>query len=58
MTDKDEVMLNTWERNILRVMYGPVTGQVVWGIRTNQELKELCKTPDLIVDIERRRLAW
>jgi hypothetical protein len=41
MNDKDEVMLNAWETKILRKMYGPVTGQVVWGIRTDQELREL-----------------
>jgi hypothetical protein len=58
MTDEVEVMLTIWERQILRVMYGPVTGQVVWGVRTGQELRELYKTPDLVVNIEGRRSAW
>jgi hypothetical protein len=46
MTEKDEVMLNTWERKILRKLYGPATEQGAWRIRTNQELWKLCKTPE------------
>jgi hypothetical protein len=30
----------------------------VWRIRTNQELGELYKTPDLAPDIKRRRFDW
>jgi hypothetical protein len=29
-----------------------------WRIRTNQEPKELRKTPDLAADIKRRMLEW
>jgi hypothetical protein len=29
--------LGTWERNILRSIYGPVREQGMWGIRTNQK---------------------
>jgi len=35
----DMKRLCTWERKILRKIHGPVTGQGVWRIRTNQELK-------------------
>jgi hypothetical protein len=45
MTAKDKVMLIKWERGILRKVYGPITEQDVWRIRTNQEVKELYKTP-------------
>jgi hypothetical protein len=40
MTEKD-TRLNMWERKILRRVYGPVTEQRVWGIRRNEELREL-----------------
>jgi hypothetical protein len=40
----------------LRNTYGPVTKQGAGRIRTNQELRELHRTPDLAVDIKRRRL--
>jgi hypothetical protein len=35
--------LNTWERKILRRIYGPVVEQGIWRIRTNQELWVLCR---------------
>jgi hypothetical protein len=31
----------TWERKTLRVIYGPVVEQGIWGIRSNQELREI-----------------
>jgi hypothetical protein len=46
-----------WERKTLRKVYGPVTEQGVWKIRRN-ELGELYKAPDLVVDINRKRLEW
>jgi hypothetical protein len=35
-------------------MCGPVTEQVVWGVRTNQEQRQLYKTTDAGADIRRR----
>jgi hypothetical protein len=58
VTEKDEVTLSKWEWKILNKAYGPVTGKRVWGIRTNQELRESYKTPDVVAVIERRRLEW
>jgi hypothetical protein len=43
---------------ILRKVYGPVTGQCVWRVITRKQLKELYKAPDLLSDIERRKLDW
>jgi hypothetical protein len=37
MTEKDKARLNTWERKILRKVYGPVTEQGVWRIRRRSE---------------------
>jgi hypothetical protein len=34
----DMKRLGTWERKILRKMHGPVAGQGMWKIRTNQKL--------------------
>jgi hypothetical protein len=51
-------MLNTRERNMLRKVYSSVTEQGFRRIRTNQELAELQKTPDLVADIKRRSWEW
>jgi hypothetical protein len=55
MTEKG-MLLNVGERKILSNVYEAVTDQRVWRIRTNQELQELCKTPDLLVNI--KRFGW
>jgi hypothetical protein len=56
ITEKDKTRLNMWERKILRKVYGPVTEKGVWRIRRNEELRELYKAPDLVVDIKMKRL--
>jgi hypothetical protein len=58
MTEKAKTRLNMWERKMLRKMYGPVTEQGVWGIRRNEELRELYKALDLAADINRKQLEW
>jgi hypothetical protein len=58
MTEKDKTRLNMWERKILRKVYGPGTEQGAWRTRRNEELRELCKTPDLVVDINMKRMEW
>jgi Mn-dependent DtxR family transcriptional regulator len=54
MIENNKVSLNISERNILKNMYTSVTEQGVSRIRTNQELKELYKTPNLVAEIKRR----
>jgi hypothetical protein len=44
MAKKDDVMLHTWERKVLRKLYGSVTEQGAWRIRINQEPRKLNKT--------------
>jgi hypothetical protein len=51
-----EKLSNTWERRILWKVYGPVIKQGVWRTRTNQELRELYESPDLVADIKGRML--
>jgi hypothetical protein len=38
---------------ILKLVYERVTEQGVWKITTDQELRDLYKTPDLVADITR-----
>jgi hypothetical protein len=41
VTEIDMKGLGTWEREILRRIYGSVVEQGIWGIRTNQKWREL-----------------
>jgi hypothetical protein len=58
MTEMERMILNTWKRYILRKVCGPVTEYGVWRNRSNQELRELYKTFNLVVDIKRIMLKW
>jgi hypothetical protein len=44
-------MSNTWERKIVRKVYGPI-----WRDRTDKEPRELNKPPEPIWDIRSRNL--
>lgn len=58
MTRRDETMLNTWERKVLRRIYGPVREEDGWRIRTNTEVYEMYKEPSIVTEIKRARLRW
>jgi len=58
VAEKDLNRLGTWKRKILRRIYGPVVEQGVWRIGTNQELRELRKDLEILVDIKKKRLEW
>jgi hypothetical protein len=45
--------LMTWERKILRKIYGPKC-----EIRTNLKLQNVYRSPDIVTDIKVRRLEW
>src|SRR6201996_7949310 len=47
MTNKEEQILLTFERKILRTIFGPVLDQNRWRRRFNQELLELYREPDI-----------
>jgi len=51
-------MLNTFERKILRRIYGPTHERGCWRPRWNNELYSLCKEPNIVEDIKIRRLEW
>jgi hypothetical protein len=50
--------LMTWERTVLRKVYGPKCEQGVWRIRTNLELQNVYRSPDIVTEIKVRRLEW
>ena len=60
MAETDMERLSTWERKILRKIYGPVVEQGMWRIRTNQEVRELYKDLDKVADIkiEKTGMEW
>jgi hypothetical protein len=52
-----------FERKIVRKIYGPClsyidSDTVEWRIRHNDKLKNLFQKPDIISEINRRRLMW
>jgi hypothetical protein len=51
-------MLMTWERKILRKIYGPTKENGQWRIKTNAELITKYKFQDIITVINIRRLEW
>ena len=62
-TNKIEKMLMTWERKILRKIYGPTkeNGQrriKTRRIKTNYELITKYKSQDIVTVIKIRRLEW
>jgi hypothetical protein len=51
-------MLNTFERKILRRIYGPTHEGGCWRSRWNNELYSLYKEMNIVEDINVRRLEW
>ena len=58
LKSKMEKMLMTWERKIMRKIYGPTKENLQWRIKTNEELKTKYKAPDIVNVIKIRRLEW
>jgi len=51
-------MLSTFERKILRRIYGPIQEGGCWHPRWNKELYSLYTEPNIVEDITLRRLRW
>jgi hypothetical protein len=51
-------MLMTWERKILRKIYGATKENGQWRIKTNAELITKYKSHDIITVIKIQRLEW
>ena len=58
LTQTAEQMLNTFERKILRKMYGPTQEGGRRRPRWNSELYSLYIEPNIVEDIKIRRLGW
>jgi hypothetical protein len=58
LTQSDELRLCTFEREILREIYGPVQEKGEWRMRYNQELYQLYRSPDISRTIKAGRLPW
>jgi hypothetical protein len=48
----------TWERKVLRKIYGATKENECWRIKMNHEIREKVKSPDIISVIKLRRLEW
>jgi len=55
---KMKKMLMTWERKILRKIYGPTKENGQWRIKTNAQLMTKYKSQDIVTVIKIRRLEW
>jgi hypothetical protein len=51
-------MLMTWERKIMRKIYGPTMENGRWRINTNAELITKYKFQDIVTVIKIQRLEW
>jgi hypothetical protein len=51
-------MLMTWERKILRKIYGPTKENGQWRIKTNSKLITKYNSQDILTVINIRRLEW
>ena len=58
LTNKIEKMIMTWERKIVRKIYGPTKENGQWRIKTNLELMNKYKSQDIVMVIKIRRLEW
>jgi hypothetical protein len=58
LTEKIRKLLMTWERKVLRKIYGPTKENGCWRIRMNHEIREKFKSPDIISVIKLLRLEW
>jgi hypothetical protein len=58
ITGKMASTLMTWERKILRKIYGQKSEQGIWRIRSNLEIQNMYKSPDIVTEIKVRRLEW
>lgn len=59
LSQADEQALGTFERRVLRKIYGPIRDSGdVWRSRYNHELKALYTEPDLVAVAKSSRLRW
>lgn len=57
MTEQKQ-QLRRWGRKMLTKIYGPVKEQNNWRIRSNLELEQVYKKPNIVTSIKIRGLEW
>jgi hypothetical protein len=58
LTKSNENMLRTFERKILRKIYGPIQEGDIWRIRNNEELNRCINGEDTVKFIKAQRIRW
>jgi hypothetical protein len=58
LTVTEENALRTFERKIIRKIYGPVMENNIWRIRYNEEINTLLKGEDIVRVIKSQRIRW
>jgi hypothetical protein len=58
LTKKSTTTPMSWERKILQRIYGPVSINGTWQIRSNRKLESLYNRPDKVTEIKSRRTEW
>jgi hypothetical protein len=56
LTKKDEALISTWERKVLRRIFWPVNKRNVWRIGSNQQQRCMYQDLDLVTTIRKSRL--
>jgi hypothetical protein len=58
VTEQIKSAVTTWERKILRKIYGPIKDQNDWSIPANDELLAPYRKPNTVQTIKVRRREW
>jgi len=58
LTAKDEKNLSSFERQILRKIFGPVNIDDIWRIRNNMEINKLIESADIVRFSKAQRIKW
>jgi hypothetical protein len=58
MTEQMKSILRTWERKMLRKIFGSMKSQNGCGIRTNDELQVTHRKRNIVTTMKLRRLEW
>ena len=58
LTAKDKNNLRIFERQILRMTFGPVSIDNIWRIRNNMEIDKLAEDADTVRFVKAQRIKW
>jgi hypothetical protein len=58
LTNGDEQKLRTFERNVLRKIYGPIRDEELWRIKYSHQLYDLYNAPEVVETVKLGRLRW